>query len=135
MRMTTKALLMTLLLVGCERDRPTGACGQGFCLPRDAQLLSKQTPAEDFNLYQVMWRGTRFGIYEGNFPKGLNDPSGTVFELPVRRAGTLRVRGSRGSVIFGTQSKWPAYVDVTGPCQSPENCEVKALALELSLRS
>lgn len=127
--------LLTLVLIACAAEQPTGPCGKGFCLPHDAQLLDKQTPVEDFNLYQVSWRGAQFAIYEGNQPKGLNDPGGSVFELPVRRAGTLWVNGERGSVIFDTQSKWPAYVNVIGPCQSPENCLVKSLALEMSLRS
>ena len=130
----TIASLVTLLLFGCAGDKPTGPCGEGFCLPPDAQLLSKQTPVEDVNLYQVAWHGARFAIYEGNHPKGLNDADGSVFELPVRRAGTLRVSGGRGSVIFDTQNKWPAYVDVMGPCESTENCQVKSLALELRLR-
>lgn len=129
------APLMSLFLVACGVDRPTGPCGEGFCLPPDAQLLSKQTPIEDFNLYQVAWRGSRFAIYEGNHPRRLNDAGGSVFELPVRRAGTLRVSDGQGSVIFDTQSKWPAYVDVMGPCQSNENCQVKALARKLSLRA
>ena len=133
--MKLAAPLMTLLLIACAAKQPTGPCGEGFCLPHDAQLLDRQTHVEDFNLYQVAWRGAWFEIYEGNHPKGLNDNGGAVFELPIRRAGTLRVSGERGSVIFDTQSKWPAYVNVIGHCQSTENCAVKSLALEMSLRS
>jgi len=129
------ASLLTVFLVACAGERPTGPCGESFCLPADGRLLSKQTPVEDFNLYQVAWRGSRFAIYEGNHPQGLNDARGTVFELPARRAGTLRVSGDHGSLILDTQKDWPAYLDVMGPCESTEDCPVKSLASELTLRS
>ena len=130
----TFVLPMTLVLAACAGETPTGPCGESFCIPRDAHLLGKRTSV-DFNNYQVTWRGGHFDIYEGNHPQGLNDAGGSVFELPVRRAGTLRVSGTGCSVIFDTQRNWPAYVKVVGPCQSSEDCPVKSLALALTLRS
>jgi len=130
----TVASVLTALVTACAGANHAGPCVEGFCLPPDAQLLSKRTPVEDFNLYQVAWHGARFTIYEGNYPRGLDDGGGTAIELPDRRAGTLRVVGGRGSVVFDTLSKWPAYVHVMGPCQSTKNCQVKSLALELRLR-
>ena len=127
--------LMTLSLIACAGERSTGPCGESFCLPPEARLVSKETPVEDFNLYKVAWRGGRFGIYEGNHPRGQDDASGSVVRLPGGRAGTLRVSGGRGSIIFDTQNEWPAYLDVRGPCQSTEDCLVKSLALEITLRT
>jgi hypothetical protein len=89
----------------------------------------------DFNNYQVTWRGAEFNIYEGNHPQVQNDASASVVRLPGDRAGTLRVRGDRGSLIFDTQNDWPAYLKVMGPCQSTEDCPVKSLAQEIVLRT
>ena len=89
----------------------------------------------DFNNYEVTWRGAGFNIYEGNYPQGRNDVSGSVVRLPGNRAGTLRVSGDRGSLILDTQEDWPAFLDVTGPCESAEDCPVKSLAREITLRS
>src|SRR6476660_4185141 len=108
----TFAPLMTLLLIGCSGEKPTGPCGESFCLPFEARLLSKKTPLEDFNLYQVAWRGARFDIYEGNHPQGQDDVGGSVVGLPGNRAGMLRVRDGQASIIFDTQNDWPAYLDV-----------------------
>jgi hypothetical protein len=127
--------IMTLFLIACAGERPIGPCGESFCLPADAQLLSKRTPVEDFNLYQVAWRGAQFGIYEGNHPRGRDDVSGSVVRLPGGRAGTLRLSGGHGNVILDTQNDWPAYLSVMGPCRSTEDCSVKSLALELTLRT
>jgi hypothetical protein len=131
----TVLLLVMLLLVACAEERSTGPCGESFCLPSDAQLLSKQTPVEDFNLYQVAWRGAQFGIYEGNQPQGRDDGSRAKISLPGGRAATLRVSDDGGSIIVDMQKAWPAYLDVMGPCQSTEECPLRSFAGKLRLRS
>ena len=126
--------LIGLLLIACAGQRPTGACGESFCLPADGRLLGKQTPVEDFNLYQVEWRGTRFGIYEGNHPQRSDGGHRTPLRLPVDEAASIsRVNGG-GSIIVNVGKDWPAYLDVMGPCQSPQHCPLESFAAELTLR-
>ena len=127
--------LVALLMIACSREQSIGPCGESFCLPSDAQLLGKRTPVEDFNLYQVAWRGAQFSIYEGNHPQGKDDVGGSVVGLPGNRAGTLRVHDGQASIIFDTQNTWPAYLDVMGPCKSTEDCPVKSLAREITFRT
>ncbi|MDP9422352.1 MAG: hypothetical protein M3Q19_05875 [Pseudomonadota bacterium] len=135
MKLHLLSLTALLPLVACTQVQSVGSCGESFCVPADAKLLGKRTPVEDFNIYQVAWRGSRFTIYEGNHPEGNDDAGGTVVGLPRNRAGTLRVGDREGSLIFDTQLDWPAYIDVMGPCPSIDNCPVKSLAREITFRT
>jgi hypothetical protein len=106
-------MLPTLLLLcaaaqACSEGQKTGACGESFCLPAGAQLLSKETPVEDFNLYRVEAEGKRFLIYEGNHPKR-----------------------AEGSIVIPIKKDWPNFLEVSGPCTGPGDCAVKTFAAEL----
>ena len=70
--------------------------------------MSRETPAEDFNIYRVEASGSRFLIYEGNYPKR-----------------------SAGSIIIPMKKDWPNYVEVSGACERPSDCAVKTFAAEI----
>ena len=89
-------------------ERP--ACGESFCLPKGAKLISRESPVEDFNLYRVEADGDRFLIYEGNAPQR-----------------------SKGSVVLTMGKDWPQYLEVSGPC-SVLNCPLKPFAAKLTRR-
>jgi len=91
---------------------PQNLCGESFCLPSDAKLISRESPVEDFNLYRVQWRSNRFMIYEGNYPQ--------------RRSA---------SVVIKTRKTWPAFIEVSSQCGSGRDCGATALAAMLTLRS
>ena len=135
-------VIASALLWGCTGQEPRGACGDSFCLPRSASLLGKQTPVEDFNLYQVEWRETRFGIYEGNQPQRADEARSTPLRLPIDDSATLYVSEAGGNVLVEIMSEcgigkscWPQFLDVMGPCRSTADCEVAAFAAELSRRA
>ena len=130
-----------LLLMGCSTQEPRGSCGESFCLPASANLLAKETPVHDFNLYQVQWRGERFGIYEGNHPQVSVDDSSMNTQLPIDPSAMLHVYEGRGDVLIKVSTDcqsdelcWPAALHVMGPCQSSKQCRLKDFAAELSLR-
>lgn len=103
--------LALLALIGCSSAAGPGVCGESFCLPGGAKLISRETPVEDFNLYRVEYAGNRFVIYEGNHPKR-----------------------SPGSVVLTLGKKWPAYLEVSGPCASKGSCAVWSFAAKIRLR-
>ena len=125
--------LVGLLLMSCSTQEPRGVCGDSFCLPTSAKLIDKKTPGEDFNLYQVEWRGGQFGIYEGNYPQGIDEPNRTALRLPIDQSASLSLSNGQGSIIVDVKKDWPNYLDVMGPCQSSQQCPLKAFAAELSL--
>lgn len=104
-------LSMLWLLAACSQSAEPPACGESFCLPKGATLISRETPVEDFNRYRVNMHGDRFLIYEGNAPKR-----------------------SEGSVILNVGKGWPNFLEVSGPCASKEDCAVKAFAAKITIR-
>lgn len=106
----TIALLLASL-TGCSGAARSTVCGESFCLPDGAKLVSRETPVEDFNLYRVEEGGNRFFIYEGNHPQ----------------------RG-QGSVVLTTGKQWPNYLEVSGPCASKEDCAARSFAAKLAIR-
>ena len=108
-RLLITALLMTL--TSCAGASNSTACGESFCLPDGAKMISRKAPVEDFNLYQVEEAGNRFVIYEGNHPQ----------RLP-------------GSVVLTVGNDWPSYLEVNGPCASEESCAVRSFAAKIVLR-
>jgi hypothetical protein len=99
------------LMASCSRPDQPPLCGESFCLPRGAKLISRQSPVHDFNLYRVEWNGDRFLIYEGNHPQR-----------------------SKGSVVLEMRKDWPNYLQVSGACATPDHCAVKSFATELTRR-
>ena len=129
------------MLVGCWTQEPRGECGESFCLPATATLVAKETPVHDFNIYQVEWRGERFGIYEGNHPRRQPESRSSALSLPLDPSAKLSVADGRGSVVIriardcrAGEPCWPEFLDLTGPCASSDKCEVAAFAAELSRR-
>jgi hypothetical protein len=104
-------LSLMCLLAGCSRRDEPSVCGESFCLPEGAKLISRETPVEDFNLYRVEAHGDRFLIYEGNAPQR-----------------------SEGSVVLTVGKGWPNFLEISGPCASMENCAVKSFATKITLR-
>ena len=103
--------MLSILVVGCSSATQPSACGESFCLPHGAKLISRESPVEDFNLYRVEANGQRFVIYEGNHPK--------------RR---------HGSVILTIGKEWPNFLEVSGPCASEDNCAARSFAKMIVLR-
>ena len=100
-----------LLLAACSPSAEPSVCGNSFCLPKGAKIISRESPVEDFNLYRVDFEGDQFLIYEGNAPQR-----------------------SEGSVVLTIGKDWPAFVEVNGPCTSDDNCAVKKFASKVILR-
>jgi hypothetical protein len=98
-------------LVACSGPSTPKVCGESFCFPDGTKLLSREAPVEDFNLYRVEAFGERFVVYEGNAPQR-----------------------AKGSVIIPIDQGWPNYVEVNGPCASPQNCAVQSFAAKISRR-
>ena len=107
----SRSLTLLPFLAGCSSSGPPPVCGESFCLPKDAKLLSRESPVEDFNLYRVEADGQRFLIYEGNSP-----------------------RREAGSIVLTMEEKWPAYLEVSGPCSNEKSCAVKSFTAKLSRR-
>lgn len=104
-------LLLLAGLTACSERPSAKVCGESFCFPDGTNVLSREAPVEDFNLYRVEARGQRFTVYEGNAPQ--------------RR---------RGSIVIPWAQGWPNYLEVTGPCASPSTCAARAFAAEITRR-
>ena len=118
-----------------------GTCGQSFCLPASATLLKKSTPVEDFNLYDVEWRGARYIIYEGNNPDRREDIRGRLLRLPIDQSAVLKIAEGLGNVLITLKSDckmgescWPMHLDVHGQCSLIGHCQVESFATQLSRR-
>jgi len=120
-----------LLIAGCDAPSSSGLCGESFCLPEGARLLSKQTPVEDFNLYQIAWRNARFSIYEGNAPAGWQGATGEAIRIPLSARAVLRTENGEGSLLIPTGKSFPGYLDVMGPCRRLDQCELTSFARQL----
>lgn len=103
-------LLLIASLLGCDDRSKTVECGESFCLPGSARLMSRETPVEDFNLYHVEADGQEFVLYEGDYPQE-----------------------SEGSIVIPWGAKWPKYLEVSGRCASTTNC-VKQFAAQITHR-
>jgi len=121
------------MLAGCSSQEARGTCGESFCLPASAKLIGKQTPVEDFNLYQAEWDHARFGIYEGDAPQR-GEARRIALRLPMDRAAAMSVTDGQASIIIKVGKAWPEYLDVMGPCPSDGNCPAKLFAAQLSRR-
>ncbi len=118
--MARRSLLSPLLLSGFLLACSEGAhpaCGETFCLPPGATLLSREATVEDFNLYRVEAQGHRFVLYEGNAPY-------TSEALPKGHA----------SVLMRMRPVWPNYLQISGPCSQSDSCEVKLFAAKITRR-
>lgn len=104
-------MLLLAGLLSCSEQSSPKVCGESFCFPRGAKLLSREAPLEDFNLYRVEAKGQRFVVYEGNAPQ--------------REDGSILIPWAKG---------WPSYLEVSGPCASPSNCAAKSFAAEITRR-
>ena len=112
MKTPSGTAVLALLLIGCSGAAQLATvCGESFCLPEGAKIISRDSHAEDFNLYRVQEAGNRFVIYEGNHPKR-----------------------SDGSVVLTLKKEWPNYLEVSGPCATEEDCPVRAFAAKIALR-
>lgn len=102
------------------------SCFGDFCLPSDARLVGHQQPA-DFDLYQVDWRDSRYGIYAGDFPD-FEPASGEELGIAIDHGARLKVDGKQGQILakLGTQS--PRYLHITGPCATLEKCALADFA-------
>lgn len=98
-------------VAACSEEPQLGECGESFCLPNEAKLVERETPAEDFNIYRVENGGNRFVIYEGNHPQR-----------------------DQGSVLLRTGKPWPNFLEVSGPCASKQDCAVRSFAAKLVIR-
>jgi hypothetical protein len=139
-------LVMGLLIAGCSKQgpmaqEPRGTCGESFCLPASAKLIDKERPVEDFNLYDVEWRGTQYRIYEGNNPRFEDEMRGKPLRLPIDQAAILTVAKGIGRVLITLKSDckmgescWPMYLDVAGSCPLVGHCQVEDFAAQLSRR-
>lgn len=137
---------MGLLLTGCSTQVPTaqeprGTCGEGFCLPASANLLDKARPVEDFNLYDVEWRGIRYRIYEGNAPQRDEESRSSPLRLPIDQSAVLTIADGIGSVLVTLKAEckvgescWPMYLAVSAPCPLIGHCQVEDFAAQLSRR-
>jgi hypothetical protein len=103
--------LFFLFGAGCSSAAEPLVCGESFCLPKGAKIISRQSPVEDFNLYRVEANANRFVIYEGNHPQ--------------RR---------HRSVVLTVGKDWPAFLEVSGPCASKEDCAVRLFAAKIAVR-
>jgi hypothetical protein len=103
--------MLLATLAACSGAPRSAVCGESFCLPEGAKLLSRETPIEDFNLYRVEEGGNRFVIYEGNHPQ----------------------RG-QGSVVLTIGKRWPNYLEVSGPCAREQDCALRSFAARLVMR-
>jgi hypothetical protein len=131
--MGMRASLLLTALAGCADASPSGPCAENFCLPAGAKIVSKSNPVEDFNLYQIDWKGARFGIYEGNHPQRRADVKQPI-NLPIDPAASIDVQDGRGSIIVSIGKHWPAYLDVMGPCKGSAHCLVTDFAHGLRKR-
>ena len=124
-------LLVPLLCTACAAHRSAGPCGESFCLPPEARLLTKRTPVEDFNLYHVEWNGAGFLIYEGNAP---TEGQGEVrtLPLPLDAKASLRRNGERGSVVMRLRPRWPNFLQIEGPCAPAGECLAATLARDIT---
>ena len=135
-----------LLLMGCSAQgpvaqEPRGTCGEAFCLPASAKLLEKATPVEDFNLYDVEWRGARYRIYEGNAPQRREESRSKPIRLPIDQSAALTLADGIGSVLITLKAEcklgescWPMYLDVASSCSQISHCQVEDFAVQLSRR-
>jgi len=114
-----------LLISACAEVEP-GTCGETFCLPAEAHLIGKQEVA-DFNLYQVEWRGERFGIYEGGHPDFAIDTAATI-STPIDAAALFFMKGKEGHVLARQGREWSPYLHLVGPCSTRADCSVVAFA-------
>jgi hypothetical protein len=106
-----RASFISMIIAGCSPAAEPTICGESFCLPDGAKLISRETPVEDFNLYRVEANGDRFLIYEGNHPQ--------------RR---------KGSIVLTVGEDWPAFLEVSGRCSSEHDCPVRSFAKAIVLR-
>ena len=119
MRALSACLLLLVGMVACsqpdeappkdfaEDEAVRPVCGESFCLPGGTALFGRASPAEDFNVYEVEWRGKRFIVYEGNAPQ--------------RRSG---------SAVVEWGSQWPNYLELSC-ADALAGCSAKALAAKL----
>lgn len=116
------AFLLSLTAYGCSETEVglEAKCGERFCAPSDGSIVSGKEIA-DFKIYQVEWRGNRFGIYEGDFPTlvhGLSENIG----IAVADDATVTIDGDMGIIDARTGLDWPRFIQITGPCEAPTNC-------------
>lgn len=73
-------------------------------------------------------RERSFFIYEGNHPKKGNVAWGPV-SLPLDNNASMAIKNGQGSIIVRMNNgDWPSYLEISGPCISPEKCLVVDLA-------
>jgi hypothetical protein len=106
------AAVLTLLIIGCSPAVQPPVCGESFCLPEGGKLIGRENRTEDFNLYRVEANGNRFSIYEGNHPQ--------------RRDG---------SIVLTIGKEWPAFLEVSGPCRSNDDCASRSFVEKIVLRN
>lgn len=99
-----------VFVVGSCAARASGPCAESFCLPPHAVIESRDTSAEDFNLYKVRVSGQVFTLYEGNHPQSLSNARCGSRLVPMRR------------------TTWPAYLEINGPCTDAANDVASELA-------
>ncbi len=104
-------LVSLVMMAGPAQAAQSPVCGESFCLPKGARLVSRESPVRDFVIYRVEANGQRFVVYEGNHPQ--------------RRPG---------SIILTVGKIWPNYLEVSGPCASKENCALRSFTAQIALR-
>lgn len=119
-RLKCLTLSMTILAGACDIDAYSADeyCGEAFCIKGiGKEDVSKSTPVEDFNLYNVEYKGRNYLVYEGNSPAD----SGVAIENVKSNQGagdSLLVRDREGLrlTIETGKEPWPQYVSVSVHC-------------------
>ena len=115
------ALLTVLFVVSCTGQQ-SEHCNEAFCLSDEAVVVGHQQPA-DFDLFQIDWRGSRFGVYAGNHPDFKEEAAVTI-SVPFDQQAMLLIHEGNGEPLVKTENSWPEYLHLSGPCDSPSDCSL-----------
>jgi hypothetical protein len=113
-------------------------CGEKFCAPSTASLVTEHelvdfSRFEEFNSFQMEWRGSRFEIYEGNFPD-LNHGEVEQVSIPVDANAEFSLDGQNGRILARLGDGRPRFLGISVPCGSRSECPVLDAGRALSLR-
>lgn len=117
------AMSTAVALAGCSKP----FCGESFCLTDKPAEVSKHRGV-DFDVYTVVYKGKRFGIYEGNHPNTIHDkdfgPIGPDM-VPVGFVeGNLYGSENGFQVVLRTfNRRYPAYVAVSVESKNPNDVD------------
>lgn len=94
-------------------------CGESFCLGKEARIVSKSSPVEDFNLYSIDFRSYKLSIYEGNNPSSLK-AQGRAIQIHGKSAHVIS-EGSKAIIrITWDSGPWPRFLEITSKSKTAE---------------